>query len=113
MSFTQENKVKVGKCNGCEKRCEFGVKHEEIRTSYEGKIVLQQVMRPSLGGQAISSYQDKIGITTKPGYLIIDNNVRIDGVSQAVTLEVWQLLHKNLLKEAELISHLCDHYKVR
>ena len=55
MSFTQEKRIKVRKCQGCEKHCEFGVKFEDSKVMHEGKLVSKQCVDPTLGGNAIKS----------------------------------------------------------
>lgn len=113
MSFTQEKRIKVRKCQGCEKHCEFGVKYEKSKVMHEGKLVSKQCVYPTLGGNAIKSYLNSIGITVKPGFLVMDNIVILDGVPKKMDLETRSHIIEDMLKEAQLISYLCDHYKTR
>ncbi|MBQ2845022.1 MAG: hypothetical protein IJE79_03335 [Alphaproteobacteria bacterium] len=113
MSFTQEKRIKVRKCQGCEKHCEFGVKFEESKVMHEGKLVSKQCVYPTLGGNAIKSYLNSIGVTVKPGFLVMDNIVILDGVPKKINAETMSHITEDMLKEAQLISYLCDHYKTR
>lgn len=113
MSFTQEKRIKVSKCQGCEKHCEFGVKFEESKVIHKGKLVSKQCVYPTLGGNAIKSYLNSIGITVNPGFLVMDNIVILDGVPKKINVETMSHIAEDMLKEAQLISYLCDHYKTR
>lgn len=97
MSFTQEKRIKVRKCQGCEKHCEFGVKFEESKFMHEGKLVSKQCVYPTLGGKAIKSCVNSIVI--------------LDGVPKKINVETMSHITEDMLKEAQLISYLCDHYK--
>lgn len=113
MSFTQEKRIKVCKCQGCEKHCEFGVKSEESKVIHKGKLVSKQCVYPTLGGNAIKSYFNSIGETVNPGFLIMDNIIILDGVPKKINAETMSHITEDMLKEAQLISYLCDHYKTR
>ena len=106
MSFTQEKRIKINKCQGCEKHCEFGVKFEESKVMLEGKLVSKQCVYPTLDGNAIKSYLNSIGITVNPGFLVMD-------MPKKINAETMSHITEDMLKEAQLISYLCDHYKTR
>ena len=81
MSFTQEKRIKVRKCQGCEKRCELG--YTELR----GRKIL-----PKIGDCTIDTYID-------------ENNQVID----KRTLICFDPIVA--MKTAREIAKLCDHYQ--
>ena len=119
MSFTQENRVNVGKCDGCEKQCEFGVRHTErcrrgtsIGSGHTCGATIED-MSPVLGGKPIDFYVNEAGNLIFAGFEIRNNVVEIGGQSRIATAEVREKLRQILLERALTISRLCDDYKKR
>lgn len=93
MSFTQENKTNVLHCDGCEKRCKFGVEIEEDR------------FFPTIGGTKIDFFQDE------------NDNTQVTGCSGCWLWNkgIKESLHQKnyMLDMARKIAKVCDHYKTR
>ena len=105
MSFTQEKETNLhtgadGKiCNGCEKRCEFGIHRFDAWSSSKGKILTYCC--PTIDGQPIKQYKG-------PNGQIIDATREApyeDGVKKSAKQRAIELAHK--------IVKYCDHYKTR
>ena len=119
MSFTQENRTNVGKCDGCEKRCEFKVVHEErcrkgvsIGSGHTCAATIED-MYPVLGDKPINHYLDETGRLITAAVDIRNNIVEIEGKFVIARPEVRQKLREQMLEHARKASKLCDHYKTR
>ena len=95
MSFTQETKMNIKRCDGCKKHCRL-----EVTTDATDKIFY-----PVIGGKTITSYIDKNGET------------RTAGKSKEYFEEEFYSTTHNMsiamLDIAREIAKLCDHYKTR
>ena len=119
MSFTQENRTNVGKCDGCEKRCEFKVVHEvrcrkgdSFGSGHTCGVTIED-MYPVLGDKPIFQYVDEAGRRIIPWETISNNKVVIEGKLVIARPEVRQKLREQMLEHARKASKLCDHYKTR
>lgn len=111
MSFTQENETQIKKCNGCEKRCEFGTVVDDFTVTQDGMTLHYEVIYPTLAGKTIKSYLDRFGKRCHSGKEIV--NGKILPTMQDATPEWRQMITDTQLEEAYEIAKLCDHYKTR
>lgn len=108
MSFTQEKRTNVGVCNGCEKRCVFGV-HQEILPCPQGQM---PVIRwwPTIGNQVIESFIDHNGLTCTT---VLTYDPKEDADPEKMASAWCSLIQSTQLGKAYKIAKLCDHYKTR
>ncbi len=107
MSFTQEQKLNINVCTGCDLRCKFGFTTE----SFTSEIHECEEFYPTLAGKPIKSYLDRFGRQVHTVIKVIDG--RICPTGQFITAPWRQEIENTQLEQAYEIAKLCDHYKTR
>ncbi len=121
MSFTQEKKINVRKCEGCEKRCKLGFDVQKKLRTIPAKTFLGICIRPkmtvcdktvypTIDGKVINSYYDKNGNNKYTG-------LTSSGLSEQEYYEFPQsacfTIAEATIDMARKIARLCDNYKQR
>lgn len=117
MSFTQETRMNIKRCDGCENHCRIEVEVPSIRANFwcdgcKNHCRLEvttdatgNIFYPVIGGKTITSYIDKNGEPNTAGK-----------PKEHFEDEFYYTTHKisiAMLDIAREIAKLCDHYKTR
>ena len=95
MSFTQENRININVCHGCDKCCVLG----SVFDMNDGTGWVRYY--PTIGGKRITEYIDGTGNTIKI-------KLACPKADRHASYYITEAINK-----AHEISKLCDHYKTR